>query len=63
MPNDIKISTADRGVRSAKLHLLENHDFPARDDSTLEIVSNDRQRAKRAMKLSSLTTRPIWTRS
>jgi len=40
----------------------ENHYFAARDDSTLEIVSNDRQRTTHAMKLTNVHFYPIFVR-
>ena len=40
----------------------ENHYFAARDDSTLEIVSNDRQRTTHAMKLTNVHFYPKFVR-
>jgi len=40
----------------------ENHYFAARDDSTLEIVSNDRRRETRSMKLTNVYFYPIFVR-
>jgi predicted dehydrogenase len=40
----------------------EKHYFAARDDSTLEIVSNDRQRTTRSMKLTNVHFYPIFVR-
>ncbi len=40
----------------------QNHYFAARDDSTLEIVSNDRQRTTKAMKLTNVHFYPIFVR-
>lgn len=40
----------------------ENHYFSARDDSTLEIVTNDRQRSTRAMKLTNVYFYPTFVR-
>lgn len=39
-----------------------NHYFIARDDSTLEIVSNDRQRSTQAMKLTNVHFYPTFVR-
>jgi predicted dehydrogenase len=40
----------------------ENHYFAARDDSTLEIVTNDRQRTTREMKLTNVHFYPTFVR-
>lgn len=40
----------------------EKHYFAARDDSTLEIVSNDRQRSTKAMKLTNVHFYPMFVR-
>jgi predicted dehydrogenase len=40
----------------------EKHYFAARDDSTLEIVSNDRKRTARAMKLTNVHFYPTFVR-
>jgi predicted dehydrogenase len=40
----------------------ENHYFAARDDSTLEIVTNDRQRSTREMKLTNVHFYPTFVR-
>jgi hypothetical protein len=40
----------------------ENHYFAARDDSTLEIVTNDRRRTTRAMKLTNVHFYPTFVR-
>jgi predicted dehydrogenase len=40
----------------------EGHYFAARDDSTLEIVSNDRQRTTRSMKLTNVHFYPTFVR-
>lgn len=40
----------------------ETHYFAARDDSTLEIVSNDRQRTMREMKLTNVHFYPMFVR-
>jgi predicted dehydrogenase len=40
----------------------EGHYFAARDDSTLEIVSNDRKRTTRAMKLTNVHFYPMFVR-
>jgi predicted dehydrogenase len=40
----------------------EGHYFAARDDSTLEIVTNDRQRSTRDMKLTNVHFYPIFVR-
>jgi predicted dehydrogenase len=40
----------------------ENHYFAARDDSTLEIVTNDRQRTTRDMKLTNVHFYPTFVR-
>jgi predicted dehydrogenase len=40
----------------------EKHYFAARDDSTLEIVTNDRQRTTRAMKLTNVHFYPVFVR-
>ena len=40
----------------------ENHYFAARDDSTLEIVTNDRQRTTRSMKLTNVHFYPTFVR-
>ncbi|HYZ23673.1 MAG TPA: Gfo/Idh/MocA family oxidoreductase, partial [Rhodopila sp.] len=40
----------------------EGHYFAARDDSTLEIVSNDRRRSTRAMKLTNVHFYPTFVR-
>jgi predicted dehydrogenase len=40
----------------------EKHYFAARDDSTLEIVTNDRQRTTRAMKLTNVHFYPTFVR-
>ena len=40
----------------------ENHYFAARDDSTLEIVTNDRRRSTRAMKLTNVHFYPTFVR-
>jgi len=39
-----------------------NHYFAARDDSTLEIISNDRQRTTREMKLTNVHFYPMFVR-
>ncbi|MFL5254926.1 MAG: Gfo/Idh/MocA family protein [Rhodopila sp.] len=40
----------------------ENHYFAARDDSTLEIVTNDRRRSTQAMKLTNVHFYPVFVR-
>jgi predicted dehydrogenase len=40
----------------------ENHYFAARDDSTLEIVTNDRQRSTRSMNLTNVPFYPTFVR-
>ncbi len=40
----------------------QNHYFAARDDSTLEVVSNDRQRVTKAMKLTNVHFYPTFVR-
>ncbi|HEY0425997.1 MAG TPA: Gfo/Idh/MocA family oxidoreductase [Rhodopila sp.] len=40
----------------------ENHYFAARDDSTLEIVTNDRRRTTREMKLTNVHFYPVFVR-
>jgi predicted dehydrogenase len=40
----------------------ENHYFAARDDSTLEIVTNDRRRTTRSMKLTNVHFYPTFVR-